>query len=132
MKKNIIILSIIVILLSTIGMIILVNRNEKNYDNTIPSDYIAIFKGETGEVVHTTYLYETKKKKKTTYKYINTISTLNGYDSVNWNEKVIKKDKLKKKKDIFKKAEKNGATSYVKYIKEDKVYTFEEFKNIWK
>ncbi len=140
MKKNIIIiLIIIVILLSTIGMIILVNKNN-TVDNTIPSDYIAVFKGETGEIVHTTYLYEKKeikkkKKKKTikyTYKYINTVSTLNGYDSTNWEEKVLKKDKLKKKKDIFKNAEKNNATSYVKYIKDEQVYTFEDFKNIWK
>ena len=136
MQRNIIIIAIIVVILSTISMIILVNKNN-NIDNTIPNDYIAVFKGETGEIVHTTYLYEkkvVKKNKKTKYKYnyINTVSTLSGYDSVNWEEKVIKKDKLKKKKDIFKKAKKNSATSYVKYLKDGQVYTFEEFKNIWK
>ena len=131
MKKNIILITVVVAILITIGTIFLVTREDNS--NEIPSNYIAVFKGETRERVHTTYLYEVKKKhKKIKYKYINTISTLNGYDSVAWQEKVLKKGKLKKKTDIFKKAEKNYANSYVKYRKDDKVYTFEEFKNIWK
>lgn len=131
MKKNIILITIIIAIIITIGMIFLVTKQEET--NEIPSNYIAVFKGETGERVHTTYLYEIKKKhKKTKYKYINTIGTLNGYDSAAWQEKVLKKGKLKKKKDIFKKAEKNYADSYVKYKKDDKVYSFDEFKDIWK
>ena len=137
MKKSIIIMTILVIILSTVIMIVLANKYN-SIENTIPDGYIAVFRGETGEIVHTTYLYkkqEIKKKKKTnkyTYTYINTVSTLSGYDSVNWEERVIKKDKLKKKTDIFKKAKKNSANSYVKYIENDQVYTFEDFKNIWK
>ncbi len=95
----------------------------------IPTDYVAIFKGENSDTVHTTYLYKTKKGK---YKYINTVSTTNSYDSVGWQEEIIKKGKVKKKKDIFKIAEKNDANSYVKYIEEDKIYRVEEFKLIWK
>lgn len=128
MKKSIIIITIIV-LLSTIGMVLFVTKTEE--DNKIAVDYIAVFKGESGETVHTTYLYEKKKKKKITYSYVSTVSSFNNFDSTNWNEKIVKKGKLKKKKDIFKKVEKNGSTSYVKYIKEDKIYTIEEFKKIW-
>lgn len=137
-KRYISLIAVIVVILSTVGMILLVNKN--NADNTIPDNYIVIFKGETGETVHTTYLYRKEKIKtlddgttetKVTWKYINTESTLGGYDSVNWTEKVIKKGKLKKRKDIFKKAKKNGATSYVKYMKNGKVYTYDAFKKRW-
>ena len=131
MKKNIIIISVLILLLSTIGMVYFVSKSEDG--NDIPQDYIAVFKGESANTVYTTYLYEVKKKKKkTTYKYINTVSTFTGYDSAGWKEKVTKKGSFKKKKEIFKKASKNHADSYVKYMKNDEVYQIEEFKEIFK
>ena len=110
--------------------LILTTVSYKN--NTIPDNYQIIFKGESGEVVYTTYYYEKKKGKKYTYKYINTISSYQGYDSESWQEKIIKKGKIKEKNKIIEIAEKNNATSYVKYKKEEKIYTLEEFKNILK
>ena len=127
MKYRITIVIVLTLLLSTIAMIYFVSKQEE--DSMIPLDYIAVFKGENAEVVYTTYLYETKKK---TYKYINTISNSNGYDSTAWQEKIVKKGTFKKKKDIFKKIKNNNANSYVKYMKDDKIYTIEEFKEIWK
>ena len=46
MKKNIIVLTILIFILSTVAMILLVEKNNE-IDNTIPSDYIAVFKVET-------------------------------------------------------------------------------------
>ena len=130
-KKNLIILIILFILLSLIVCIYAYTSNSKK-DNTIPNNYILIFKGETGEIVYTTYIYEVTKKKKTTYKYINTTSTTSTYDSIATNEIINKKGSIKKKKKIFEIAKKHNAYSYVKYIKDNTIYNIEEFKSIYK
>ena len=130
MKKNILILLIgIIISLSICTFIIFFIGKHDN--NEIPNNYIAVFKGETAEVVNTTYIYEKKKGKKKTYKYINTIGKSTGYDSAEWNEEIVKKGKVKKKKKVFEIAEKNNAYSYVKYIKDNKIYSIEEFKKVF-
>ena len=128
MKKIYFLIGIVLFILAEI--VILTTVSYKN--NTIPDNYKIIFKGESGEVVYTTYYYEKKKGKKYTYKYINTISSYQGYDSGSWQEKIVKKGKIKEKNKIIEIAEKNNATSYVKYKKENKIYTLEEFKNILK
>lgn len=132
MKKNSLIVLISLLLISVIVICTVVYIQERDIDNTIPDNYIIVFKGESAETVHTTYVYEIIKKKKTTYKYINTISTTSTYDSTAIQEEVIKKGTVKKKKKVFEKAKKNNAYSYVKYIKDDKIYSIEEFKDIFK
>ena len=132
MKKNSLIILISLLLISVIVICTVVYIQERDIDNTIPDNYIIVFKGESAETVHTTYVYEIVKKKKTTYKYINTISTTSTYDSTAIQEEVIKKGTVKKKKKVFEKAKKNNAYSYVKYIKDDKIYSIEEFKDIFK
>ena len=133
MKKIYLIILIIILFVSAVATCTFVYINEKNNDNTIPSDYIIVFKSESAEVVHTTYVYEVvKKKKKTTYKYINTTSTTSTYDSIVAEEKINKKGSTKKKKKVFEIAKKHGAYSYVKDIKEDKIYTIDEYKNVFK
>lgn len=132
MKKNSLIILISLLLISVIVICSVVYIQERDIDNTIPDNYIIVFKGESAETVHTTYVYDIVKKKKTTYKYINTISTTSTYDSTAIQEEVIKKGTVKKKKKVFEKAKKNNAYSYVKYIKDDKIYSVEEFKDIFK
>ena len=132
MKKRNLIILISILIIIIIAICVITYVREKNTNNIIPNNYIIVFKGESAETVHTTYIYEVKKKKKITYKYINTISTTSTYDSNAIQEKVIKKGKIKKKKKIFEKAKKNNAYSYVKYIKEDKIYSIDDFKNIFK
>lgn len=132
MKKNSLIILISLLLISVIVICTVVYIQERDINNTIPDNYIIVFKGESAETVHTTYVYEIVKKKKTTYKYINTISTTSTYDSTAIQEEVIKKGTVKKKKKVFEKAKKNNAYSYVKYIKDDKIYSVEEFKDIFK
>ena len=133
MKKIYLIILIVILFVSAVATCTFVYINGKNKDNTISSDYIIVFKSESAEVVHTTYVYEVvKKKKKTTYKYINTTSTTSTYDSIVAEEKINKKGSTKKKKKVFEIAKKHGAYSYVKDIKEDKIYTIDEYKNIFK
>lgn len=127
-KKYLIIFVIAIILFETITVVYSYKKPE---NNIIPNDYIAVFKGEYGETVYSTYLYAKKTKKKKKYYYINTKSTLSGQDSTNWNEEIIKKGNLKKKKKIYKIVKKNKATSYVKY-EDGKIYSLEEFKKIFR
>ena len=119
-------------MITTITTCTFVYIREKNNDTTIPTDYIIVFKNESAEMVNTTYVYEVIKKKKKTYKYINTTSTTGTYDSVTAEEKITKKGSTKKKKKIFEIAKKHNAYSYVKDIKEDKIYSIDEFKNVFK
>lgn len=132
MKKIYLIILISVLLITTIATCTFVYIKEKDNDNTIPTDYIIVFKSESAETVHTTYIYEVVKKKKTTYKYINTTSTTSTYDSISAIEEIDKNGTVKKKKKVFEIAKKHNAYSYVKYIKEDKIYTIDEFKKIFK
>ena len=124
--------TIITIILLTLEIAVISYEYTKDIDNTIPKKYIAVFKGETAEVVYTTYLYQKKNGKKVTYKYKNTTTQLTGYDSTELTEKITKNGKLKKHKDIFKIAKKNTATTYGKYEKDDAIYTIEEMKKFIK
>ena len=130
MKKIYWIILIAIIVIIEVGIVTISYINDNS--NSIPNNYIAIFKGETAETVHTTYLYKTKKGKTTKYKYINTISTLKGYDNTEWNEKVTKKGTIKKKSKIYEIAKKNEAYSYAKFSNDDNIYSIEEFKERFK
>lgn len=86
-------------------------------NNKIPNNYIAVFKGESGDVVHSTYIYRklSSEGKQVTYRYINTITTFTGYDKSDITETVVKKGNLTRFQKIFDAAMKNDAYSYVKY-----------------
>lgn len=131
MKKTMGII-IAVLLLAVITTIIVLSFNQEKKFDTIPQNYIACFKGETSETVKTTYLYEKGKKKKKKYTYINTIIKVNAYEDSISEEKIIKKGKLKKKKEIFKVIEENEADSYVILKKDTSLYSIPELKELWK
>lgn len=130
MKKLYWIILIVLIIIVEVGMVIYSYRDDNS--NTIDDNYILLFKGESAETVYSTYLYKIKKGKKTKYKYINTVSTVSGYDSTNWTEKIIKKGNIKKKNKIYEIAEKNNAYSYAKFSNDDKIYTISEMKELFK
>lgn len=130
MKKLLWIFIIILVIIIEAGMI--VYSYVKDYSSDIPDEYILLFKGESAETVYSTYIYKTKIGKKIQYKYINTVSTSNGYDSTNWEEKIIKKGKFNKKSKVYEIAEKNNAYSYAKFYNDDKIYSIEEMKERFK
>lgn len=125
MKKSFWITLIICFILTQVAVISYITV--KDSTEIVDNNYIAVFRGETGETVYSTYLYVSKKGKKKTYSYINTTSTSYGYDSTNWDEEITKKGTLKKRKQIYKIAEKNNAYSYVRY-EDGNIYSIEEFK----
>lgn len=126
MKKKTMIILLIVFVLIQVG-IIFYALEEKQKDIPLLEDYVAIFKGETSQTVYSTYIYKKKKKNKVTYHYINTVSTISNYESVNEEEKILKKGKITKLNKIYEIAKKNNAFTYVKY-KDGKIYTIEEIK----
>lgn len=128
MKKSLWIILIICFIFIQVAFITYSHINNKQ--TTISGDYIAVFKGESGEKVNSTYLYSQKKGKKKIYKYINTESTSYGYDSTNWEEEITKTGVLKNRKQIFEIAKKNNAYSYVRY-EDGKIYSIEEFKGMF-
>ena len=89
MKKIMWIILIILIVVIE-SLFVVISYKDKNKNTTIPNNYIMAFKGEDGVTVHSTYIYKVKKKKKTTYKYINTITTYSGKDSAQTEEKTWK------------------------------------------
>ena len=134
MKRWQVITLVVLFIISQIAIIIYAYQQDQ--DVLLDDNYLAVFRTESGERVDSTYLYAIKEKKKKNkkakykYKYINTTSTPSGYDAVSWKEEITKKGTLKKKKDIYKKAEKHGAYSYVLY-KDGKVYSIDEFKEMF-
>lgn len=121
-----------VILFIIIQVVVIVFAFKQDQNIVLDDTYLAVFKSESGERVNSTYIFVKKdKKNKKKYKYINTISTPEGYDGVSWKEEIVKKGTLKKRKDIYKIAEKHGAYSYV-YYEDGKVYSIDEFKTMFK
>jgi hypothetical protein len=131
-KRYFILLAVLIVIIQVIFVVYSYNQDN---DIELSNDYVAVFKGESGERVNSTYVFVKKKgrgkKKKYTYKYINTVSTMEGYDSTIWNEKITKKGTLKKKKKIYDIAKKNNAYSYVKY-EDGNIYSIGEFKKMFK
>ena len=97
---------------------------------TIPDNYIAVFIGDNYNTTNTTYVYKITKKKKVSYKYVNTKSIINNYDSAEYKETITSSGKAKNVKELIKKAKKHKADSYVKYIEDDNIYTLEEIKEV--
>ena len=127
MKKKICFLIIILLFIIFEISMITISYKNNNVEKIIPNNYIIAFKGETSLKVNTTYIYKVKKKKKTTYKYINTTTAYTGNDSTEITEKITKKGSFKKLKEAIKIAKKNKAYNYVKY-EDGNIYTIAEYK----
>ena len=116
-------------IIGTASFMLVLSYNANHMIETVPQNYIACFKGETSKVEKSTYVYEKTNGKKTKYSYINTIVELDENDDSIRKEQIIKKGKIKKKKDI---AKANGANSYVITKPDNTIYELEDFKEIWK
>ncbi len=71
MKKRYLFIVLAVLIVITQIVFVVYSYNQDN-DIEFSDDYIAVFKGETGEMVNSTYIY-LKVKKKYKYKFINNI-----------------------------------------------------------
>ena len=65
------------------------------------------------------------------FKYINTTCTTKSWGSSEYNENITAKGKITFTDGVFEVAEDNNAYSYVTIPDSDKIYSIEEFQNIF-
>ena len=134
MKKNIIIISIVIIYLITTFYISIKYIDNKN--NYVDKSYKIVFRGETIDYIYSTYVYkivkitkQKKKKKKTIYyKYINTKIVKNNLDYTNSLEKITKKGYTKNVDEIKEIIKNNKATTYAEINKDKSLIKVYEYK----
>ncbi len=129
MKKKIIIIIIVIVVFCIVGGIgyqILFKSND------IPNNYIAVFHGGSGEVTHSTYIYKLNNGHANSgFKYINTENTTKSYGSSDWIIRKTKEGTVTWTDDVFKVAYENNAYSYVQLPNDSKIYTIEEFQDMF-
>ena len=130
-KKIFCIFAVLIIIVLIIGSVIYINNN-KTKNNQIPSGYIAIFHGGTGEITYETYIYK-KDNGNANYgfDYINVTNTTVSWGSNEWNSKITKRGSVQWTDDIFKVAKENGAYSYVTLPNTDKTFTIEQYMDMF-
>lgn len=130
-NKKIIIPIVLSIILIICFIAFIIIRNIKNND-TIPTDYIAIFNGGTGEVTYSTYIYKIDNNQPNYgFKYINTINTTTYWGSTKTTAKIIDQGTVDWTDEVFIIAQNHGAYSYVLLPNSNKTYTIEEFMQMF-
>ena len=131
-NKKIFCVIIAVIVISIISYIIVtINHNSKN-NNTIPNGYIAIFQGGVGERTYETYIYKLDNEYSNSgFDYINVINTTTYWGSTEWDTEIKKRGSVQWPEEIFRVAKEHGAYSFVKIPNSDKMYTIEEYMEIF-
>lgn len=128
-ETKIIICTFFVMFLIFISSFIYINKQQ----NYIKNDYIAVFKGEENDDIHLTYVYIKKRKKgKIKYKYINSLISVDKYESTSSLEKIIDFDDVDSRKKLFMIAKNNQAYSYVILQKDGSICSIGEFKEYLK
>jgi len=129
MKKYILFITLTIILMIGIFTCSIVYINEKEI--MVQSGYIAVFKGTDNDIVYSTYVYrhvhKNRKKNTITYKFINTKQSVNKTDGSTYEEKVTSSGTVKKKKELFKKAKKHKAYTYVFIEGTDEVMSIDDY-----
>ena len=135
MKKNILIIGIVIVYMFSVLLISIKYIDHKN--NNVNQNYKIVFRGETKDNISSTYIYKivktTKQKKKKKkiiyYKYINTRIDKNNLDYTNSLEKITKKGYTKDIDEIKTIVEENNATTYAEINKDKLLIKTYEYKN---
>ena len=131
-KKIIIVLGLLIIAVIAIILFYMYNKENGNFGNDIPDDYIAVFNGGSGEITYSTYIYKIDNGQDNYgFEYINTTNTTESYGSPNLIKKVTKKGEVSWSDEVFEVAEDNCAYSYVQLPNDNKTYTIEEFSEMF-
>lgn len=130
-KKIFCIFAVLIIIVLIIGSVIYINNN-KTKNNQIPSGYIAIFHGGTGEITYETYIYK-KDNGQSNYgfDYINVTKTTASFGSSESNSKITKRGSVQWTEDVLEVAKENGAYSYVTLPNSDEQYTIEQYMKMF-
>lgn len=104
----------------------------KEKSDEIPSDYIAVFHGGSGEITYETYIYKVDNgHPNSEFKYINVTSTTESFGSTNWTHKITGRGEFMWTDGAFAVAYEHGAYSYVTLPNNSKRYTIEEYQSMF-
>ena len=127
MKRIIYMIGIVLVLVFFFFISIIYIDNKKK---TVPYDYYMFIRNEQNNIIHTTYVYKVKMKKKNQYKYIYTEVKVYGSEEQKSEEEIIEKGKLIEKSELNEILKKNNSIGNVKFKGKTKIYTYEEFLNL--
>lgn len=129
--KLIYLLPIVIVLIILAGMKMYHFYSPTKSDE-IPENYIAVFNGGVGERTYSTYIYKINNGQANYgFNYINTTNTTTSYGSPDWNIKITSKGTVNWTQDVFTIAEENNAYSYVQLPNDNKIYTIEEYMDMF-
>lgn len=139
-KYKVVIALVVVIILIVVGVILFTggsssDKKDESYtekSDEIPSGYIAVFHGGSGEVTHETYIYKVDNgHPNSEFKYINVTSTTESYGSTKWVHKITSRGEFQWTDGAFSVAYENGAYSYVTIPNIPETFTIEEFQGMF-
>ena len=132
-NKKIFWLIMILIIIALMVSYILVTINKNNTDNDkIPDGYIAVFHGGSGEITYETYIYKINNKQANSgFNYVNVTKTTTHWGSSEWNTKITKSGSVQWTDNIFEVARENNAYSCVTLPNSNKIYTIEEYMQMF-
>ncbi len=101
-------------------------------DNEIPDGYIAVFHGGAGEITYQTYVYKINNEQGNyKFSYINTTSRTTHWGSNELIIEITKRGSVNTIHNIIDIAKENYAYSFVTLPDSDKVYTIEEYQQMY-
>lgn len=134
-KENFYLIVILVISVFIVGCILgAINKNSKDNKNNekIPDGYIAVFHGGSAEITYETYIYKNNSGHANSgFDYVNVTKTTTFWGSSEWNIKITKQGSVKWTDNVFEVAKENNAYSYVTLPNSDKIYTVEEYMQMF-
>ena len=133
-NKKIVLIGIGILIICLISVLIekTINKNKEGKDQEVKEGYIAVFHGGAGEITDETYIYKQDNNEANRgFDYINTTSTTTSWGSPMWESKVTKKGSVEWTDEVFTIAKKNNAYSYVTLPNSEKIYSIEEYQNMF-
>lgn len=128
------IMILIIIALMVSYILVTINKNSKDntYNDKIPDGYIAVFHGGSGEITYETYIYKINNKQANSgFNYVNVTKTTTHWGSSEWNTKITKSGSVQWTDNVFEVARENNAYSCVTLPNSNKIYTIEEYMQMF-
>lgn len=128
----IVILIIIALIVSYILVVINKNSKDNKDDDKVPDGYIAVFHGGSGEITYETYIYKINNQHANSgFNYVNVTKTTTHWGSSEWNTRITKSGSVQWTDNVFEVARENNAYSCVTLPNSNKIYTIEEYMQMF-
>lgn len=133
-KKNFWLIMILINALIVSCILVAINKNIKDNKNNdkVPDGYIAVFHSDSGEITYETYIYKINNEQANSgFDYVNVTNTTSYWGSGEFNTKITKRGSVQWADNIFEVARENNAYSYVTLPNTTKIYTIEEYMQMF-